>query len=96
MFYKYAADMIYITESGRKKNKQARTRINPKYKKGEVFGTFLAFCASVAATSVYSNKIPAQLPGTLTHPLALADLASGSTGPNSSFSSHLSLTVAFP
>ena len=32
----------------------------------------------------------------LTHPHALADLASGSTGPNSSFSSCLSLTITFP
>ena len=58
---------------------------------------FLAlFCASVAIASMYPSKIPTQLPGTLTHPLTLADPASGSTIPNSSFSSCLSLTVAFP
>ena len=38
----------------------------------------LYFCV---VTSVYSNKIPTKLPGSLTHPLALADPASGSTGP---------------
>ena len=59
----------------------------------------LVFCASVAIGSMYPDKIPTQLPGTLTHPLALADLASGSTHPNSSLqqlplSNHcLSLTV---
>ena len=51
---------------------------------------------SVAIVSVYPSEIPTQLLGTLTHPLALADLASGSTCPNSSLSSRLSLTVAFP
>ena len=38
----------------------------------------------MAIVSVYLNEIPIQLPGTLIHPLALADLASGSTSPNSS------------
>ena len=44
---------------------------------------------------MYLSKIPTQVPGTLTRPLALADLASGSTNPYSSFSSCLSMTVAF-
>ena len=43
MFYKYAADITYITKSGKKKNKQARTWVSPKHKKGEVFCTFLGF-----------------------------------------------------
>ena len=47
-----------------------------------------------AIASVYPSEIPTQPPGTLT--LALAGLASESTGPNSSVSSHLSLTVVFP
>ena len=74
----HATDTTYTTESGRKKNKQAQTWVSPKCKKGEVFDTFLPFWASVAVTSVYSNKIPTQLPGMLTHPLPLADPASGS------------------
>ena len=37
----------------------------------------------MSVTSVYS-KIPTKLPGTLTHPLPLANPASGSTGPSSS------------
>ena len=42
-----------------KKNKQARTWVvSPKRKKGEVFDTLLGFYASVAVTSVNSNKIP--------------------------------------
>ena len=45
--------------------------------------------------SVYPIKIPTQPPGTLTHPLMSPDPASGSTGPSSSPSSCLSLTVAF-
>ena len=93
LLYKHTT---YTTESGKRKNKQARTWVSPKHKKGEVFGIFLAFYASVSVTWVHSNKIPIQLPGMLTHPLALANSSSGSTGPNSSLSSHLSLTVAFP
>ena len=53
------------------------------------------FWHSVAVTSMYLNEIPTQLPGMLTS-FALTDLASGSTSPNSLFSSRLSLTVAFP
>ena len=45
MFYKHTIDTTYIIESGRKKNKQARTWVSPKHKKGEVFWTLLAFCA---------------------------------------------------
>ena len=40
MFYTYAT---YITKSWRKKNKQARTWVSPKHRKGEDFGNFLAF-----------------------------------------------------
>ena len=63
-------------------------------------GTFLAFCAFVAITSEYPNEILTQLPGTLTHPLKLADQASGPTSPKPSllqpplFDRRLSLTVA--
>ena len=97
MFYKYTTDIIYISESGRKKNKPARTWVSPKRKEGEVL---VLFWHSVAIARVYPNEIPTQLPGTLTHPLAVADLASGSTSPNSSLqqpplSGHrLFLTVA--
>ena len=56
----------------------------------------MVFCASVAIASVYSSEIPKQPPGTLTHPLALANLASESIGSNSSLGSRLSLTIAFP
>ena len=97
MFYKYTTDITYIPESGRKKDKQARTWVSPKRKKGEVLALFWH---SVAIVSVYSNEILTQLPGTLTRPPALSDLASGSTGPNSSLQqpplSHrrLSLTAA--
>ena len=96
MFYKYATDITYITEIGIKKNKRARTWVSSKRKKGRRLGTFLAFCTSVTVTSVYSNKIPTHLAGMLTHSLALADLASGSIGPNFSFGSRLSLTAVFP
>ena len=96
MFYKYITDIAYITESGRKKNKQTRIWVSPKRKKGEVLALFWHFCESMAIASVYPSEIPTQLPGTITHPPALGDPASGSTCPNSSFSSCLSLTVAFP
>ena len=78
MFYKYTTDIAYITESGRKKNKQERTWVSPKHKKGEVLALFWH---SVVIGSVYSNRIRTQLPGTLTHPLALSDRASGSSSP---------------
>ena len=99
MFYKYTIDITCITKSGRKKNKRALTWVCPKHKKG-VLTLFWHFCASLAIVSVYPNKIPTQLPGTLTHPLAQSVLASGSPGPNSSLQQpplsdrHLSLTVA--
>ena len=76
MFYKYAVDIKRINDSGRMKNKFTRTLVRSKRKKGEVFGTSLAFlfiCGSVAIASVYPSKIPTQLHRTLTHPLALAD-----------------------
>ena len=97
MFHKYTTDITYITESGRKKNKQPWTWIKPKHKKREVLALFWH---SVVIASVYPNKIPTQLPGTLTHPLALGDLASESTSPNNSLQQlplsdrRLFLTVA--
>ena len=90
-------DTTYTIESGRKKNKKARTWVSTKRKKGEVFDTFLWFPVHLwAIVSVYLSEIPTQPPGTLTHPLALADLTSESTGPSSSLGGCLSLTVAFP
>ena len=77
MFYKYRTHITYITKNGRKKNK--RTWVSLKRKKGEVL---VLFWHSVAIASVYPNEIPTQLPGTLTHPLVLSDLASGPTSPN--------------
>ena len=96
MFYKYTTDITYITESGIKKNKWARTRVRPKRKKGEVLALFWHFAA---IASVHPNKIPIQLSRKLTHTLVLADLASWSTSPNSSLQQpplsdrHVSLTV---
>ena len=95
MFYKYITDITYITESGRKKNRQALTWVSPTCKKGEVRALFWDICASVAIASVYASEIPSRLPGTLTRPLALANPAFGSTCPNSSFSNFLSLTSPF-
>ena len=74
MFYKYTIDITYITESGRK-NKHERTWITPKRKKGEALALFWH---SVAIARVYPNEIPTRLPGTLTHPLALAASAAAS------------------
>ena len=77
MFYKYTTDITYITESGKKKNKQALTWVSPKRKKGEIWALFWDFCASVTITSVYPSEIPTQPPGTLTPPFALADALGG-------------------
>ena len=94
MLYKHTTDATYIIESGRKKNKQARTWVSFKRKK-KFWPFSVVFCTSVAIVSVYPSEIPTQAPEKLTHPFALADLASESTGPNSSLGSHISLTVAF-
>ena len=40
MFHKYITDITNITESGRKKNKQAQTWISPKCEKREVWALF--------------------------------------------------------
>ena len=52
MSYKYTTD---ISESERKKNKQAWTGVSSKRKKGEVLALFWH---SVAIMSVYPNEIP--------------------------------------
>ena len=67
-----------------RKTKQARTWVSSKRKKEEVFNTFLLSSSHLGAIAcVYPSEIPSQPPGTPTHPLTLADLASESTGPNS-------------
>ena len=87
-------DTTYTTKRvEEKKNKQARTWISSKRKKGEVSDTFSLLYASVAVTSVYS-RILTQPPGTLTQPLTLANPVSGLTGPSSSLGGRLSLTTA--
>ena len=97
LYINYINYITYITESGRKKNKQAWIWVSLKRKKGEVLAPFWH---SVAITTVYPNEILTQQPGMLIHPLALFDLASGSTDPNSSpqqsplSDRRLSLTVA--
>ena len=53
MFYKYITDITYITESGRKKNKQPQTWVSPKCKKGKVWALFwhsVLLCLSRACT----------------------------------------------
>ena len=85
MFYKYVADITYITKSGRKMSKHElglALSVREKF-----LALFWDFCASVVIAIVYPSEIPSQLPRMLTHLLALADSASGFTDPNSSFSS---------
>ena len=43
MLYNHTTDTTYITESGRKKNKQARTWVSIKRKKREVLALFYGF-----------------------------------------------------
>ena len=64
-----------------KKNKQARTWVSYKHKKGEVCDTFVWFSVHLAIMSMYPSEISTQPPGMLTHLLALTDLASEFTGP---------------
>ena len=73
----------------RKTNKH-RLGLAPRTRR-EKFVTLL--CSFLwAITSVYQSEITTQPPGTLTHPLALANPASVSTDPSSLLSSRLSLT----
>ena len=88
MFYKYTADITYITKSGRKKNKQAQTWVRPKRKKGEVLALFWH---SEAIASVYPKEILIQL-------LILSRKLTWLLGPQvptSHFSSRPSLTMDF-
>ena len=93
--YKYTRHNVHNQEVEEKKDKQARTWVISKCKR---FVTLLCgFLVHLwANTSVYSSEIPTQPLGTLTHPLTLANPATGSVGLSSSLSSRLSLTVAFP
>ena len=93
MFYKYTTDIIYITESGRKKNKQTRICVRPKRKKRDVLSLF---CASVAIASVYPKKILLNYQERwLICSLWLTWLL-GPQVPTPRFSSRVSLTVARP
>ena len=80
-----------MTEEQKKKT---RTRVSPKRRKEVIYPLFWHF---MAIQSLYPNKIPTR---TLTHPLVLADMPSGSIGPNSTLQQlplsdrRLSMTVA--
>ena len=92
-------DTTYPTERvDEKKDKQSRTWVSSKRKKGEVCDTICSFLFTWggAIASVYPSEIPTQTTGTLTHPLTLANPDSGSTGLSSLPSSYLSLAIAFP
>ena len=78
-----------------RKTQHTQLRVEERRTNKHGLGHLLSICASVSFTSEHS-KIPTQQPGMLTHPLALADPASGSTGLNSSLSSRFSLTLALP
>ena len=82
--YGHTKHNIHNQEGGRKENKQSRTLVSSKRKKGEVCDTFTLLSVHLwASMSVYSSEIPTRPPGMLTHPLTLANLASESTGPSS-------------
>ena len=82
--YGHTKHNIHNRERGRKENKQTRIWFSSKPKKGVVCDNFAELSAHLwANASVYSGEIPTKLPGTLTHPLMLANAASESTGPSS-------------
>ena len=70
-----------------KENKQAPRERREKF-------MILLYGFLWATANMYPSEIPTQTPGTLTYTLVWVDLASESTGPSSSLSSRLSLTVA--
>ena len=80
----------------RKTNKHG-PELAPSARREKFVTLLFAFLVHVRSiTSVYPSEIPSQPPGTLTHPLTLANPATGSTGPSFSLCSRLSLTLAFP
>ena len=85
-------DTTYTTESERKNKHELG--LTPSARREKFLTLFCGFLWAIA--SVYPSEIPTHSPGTLTHPLTLADQASESTGPSSSLSCRISLTVTFP
>ena len=96
MFYKYINDITYITESGRKKNKQARTWVSPKRKKGDVLTHFWHSVHLWLSPACTRTKFPHSyqerwLILSRRQTWILSPLV-----PTPHFSSRFSLTVAFP
>ena len=88
LLYKYTRHNIHNREGGRKEKQ------TPNARKEKFVTLSVVFLWPIA--SVYQSEIPTQPPGTLTRPLALADLVSKSTVSNSSLGSRLFLNVALP
>ena len=85
--YGHTKHSIHNWEGERKENKQTRTWVSSKFKNGEVCDTFVELTMHLwVSTGVYSSEIPTKPPGTLTHPLRLANTACESTGPSSRLS----------
>ena len=85
--YGHQKHNIHNREGGRKENKQTRTWVSTKRKKGEVCDTFVQLSVHLQAIAgVYSSEIPTKSPGMLTHSLTLANPASGFTHPSSRLS----------
>ena len=81
--YGHTRHNIYKREGGRKEDKQSRTWVSSKCKKEKVVTLSQHSVLLWAIVSVYSSEIPTKSLGTQTHPLTLANPASGSTGPSS-------------
>ena len=87
-------DTTYINKRGRKKNKHVRTWVSPKPKKEEVFGTFLDSVLPCLSQHVLENSHTATRNADSSSRARRTGL--WSTGPNSSLTNRLSLTLTFP
>ena len=85
-------DTTYRTERVEEKKNKYGLRLAPSARREKFVTLFFGFLWAIA--NMYPSEIPTQPPGTLTHPLTLANPASGFTGPCSSLGGCLSLTVA--
>ena len=77
--YGHTKHNIHNWEGGRKENKHG-LELAPSARRKSLWHFCVAFCASVSYREHVSSEIPTKSPGTLTHPLALANPACESTG----------------
>ena len=97
MFYKYTTDITYITESGRKKNKQAWIWVvSPKRKKGQVLALFWHSVHPWLSRACIQTKFPHSYQERWIILSRWLTWLLGPQVPTPRFSRRLFLTVTFP